>query len=64
MDQQDCVNIFLSEGAGLDTIIAEMKKNISLKNDLRFGKDKGKNVFFVVVLRYVNNRYVKNVKRF
>jgi len=27
MDQQDCVNIFLSEGAGLDTIIAEMKKN-------------------------------------
>ena len=27
MDQQDCVNIFLSEGAGLDSIIAEMKKN-------------------------------------
>ena len=27
MDQQDCVNIFLSEGAGLDVIIDEMKKN-------------------------------------
>ena len=27
MNQHDCVNIFLSEGAGLDTIINEMKKN-------------------------------------
>ena len=27
MNQYDCVNIFLSEGAGLDTIINEMKKN-------------------------------------
>ena len=27
MDKYDCVNIFLSEGAGLDTIIAEMKSN-------------------------------------
>lgn len=27
MDKHDCVNIFLSEGAGLETIIAEMKSN-------------------------------------
>ncbi len=27
MDKYDCVNIFLSEGAGLDTIINEMKNN-------------------------------------
>ena len=27
MDKYDCVNIFLSEGAGLDTIITEMKSN-------------------------------------
>ena len=27
MDQFDCVNIFLSEGAGLDSIIADMKNN-------------------------------------
>jgi pyrophosphate--fructose-6-phosphate 1-phosphotransferase len=27
MDKYDCVNIFLSEGAGLDTIINEMKSN-------------------------------------
>ena len=27
MDQYDCVNIFLSEGAGLETIVNEMKKN-------------------------------------
>ena len=27
MNQYDCVNIFLSEGAGLETIINEMKKN-------------------------------------
>ena len=27
MDKYDCVNIFLSEGAGLDNIIKEMKNN-------------------------------------
>ena len=27
MEENDCVNIFLSEGAGLDTIITEMKSN-------------------------------------
>jgi len=27
MDENDCVNIFLSEGAGLDSIISDMEKN-------------------------------------
>ena len=27
MDKHDCVNIFLSEGAGLDVIVEEMKNN-------------------------------------
>jgi diphosphate-dependent phosphofructokinase len=27
MDEKDCVNIFLSEGAGIDSIVAEMKSN-------------------------------------
>lgn len=27
MDEKDCVNIFLSEGAGLETIVAEMESN-------------------------------------
>ena len=34
MDRFDCVNIFLSEGAGLDSIIAEMKnKNEDIRYD-------------------------------
>ena len=27
MDEKDCVNIFLSEGAGIDSIVAEMEAN-------------------------------------
>jgi pyrophosphate--fructose-6-phosphate 1-phosphotransferase len=27
MDEKDCVNIFLSEGAGIDSIVAEMESN-------------------------------------
>ena len=34
MDKHDCVNIFLSEGAGLDTIIKENLKNgVAMKKD-------------------------------
>ena len=34
MDKYDCVNIFLSEGAGIDTIIDDMKKqNLSIPKD-------------------------------
>ena len=27
MNDKDCVNIFLSEGAGIETIVREMEKN-------------------------------------
>ena len=37
MDKYDCVNIFLSEGAGLDTIINEMKLNNELIKYDAFG---------------------------
>ncbi|MDG1842233.1 MAG: pyrophosphate--fructose-6-phosphate 1-phosphotransferase [Crocinitomicaceae bacterium] len=37
MDKQDCVNIFLSEGAGLDSIISDMEKNGEKINRDAFG---------------------------
>ena len=37
MDKNDCVNIFLSEGAGLDSIITDMEKNGEKVNRDAFG---------------------------
>ena len=37
MDKHDCVNIFLSEGAGLDSIISDMEKNGEQINRDAFG---------------------------
>ena len=37
MDENDCVNIFLSEGAGLDSIIEDMEKNGEEINRDAFG---------------------------
>ena len=37
MDENDCVNIFLSEGAGLDLIIEDMKNNGEQINRDAFG---------------------------
>ena len=37
MDKNDCVNIFLSEGAGLDSIISDMEKNGEKVNRDAFG---------------------------
>ena len=37
MDKHDCVNIFLSEGAGLDSIISDMEKNGEKVNRDAFG---------------------------
>ncbi|MDP8203492.1 MAG: pyrophosphate--fructose-6-phosphate 1-phosphotransferase [Candidatus Tenebribacter mawsonii] len=37
MDEKDCINIFLSEGAGLETIVAEMESNGEQVNRDAFG---------------------------
>ena len=45
MDEKDCVNIFLSEGAGIDSIVAEMESN---------GKDIRRDAFGHVRLDEIN----------
>ena len=45
MDEKDCVNIFLSEGAGIDSIVAEMESN---------GEDIGYDAFGHVRLDEIN----------
>ena len=37
MDEKDCINIFLSEGAGLETIVAEMESSGEQVNRDAFG---------------------------
>ncbi len=37
MDEKDCINIFLSEGAGVETIVAEMESNGEQVNRDAFG---------------------------
>ena len=45
MDEKDCVNIFLSEGAGIDSIVTEMESN---------GEDVGRDAFGHVRLDEIN----------
>jgi len=45
MDEKDCVNIFLSEGAGIDSIVAELESN---------GEDVGRDAFGHVRLDEIN----------